>query len=394
MGARTLLFWTHLAAGVAAGAVILIMSGTGAALALQPPILAWLERDARTVHRPLAADRQPPDALLAAARQAIPGGRPASVTIEVDPARAASVNFGRDGIVYVDPFSGRVTGTGAAAARSVFQQLTEWHRWLAVSGESRPAARAVTGAANLAFCFLAASGLVLWWPRTWTRRAVLAVTTFQASRTGRARDFNWHNTIGFWCAPVLIVLTATGVVMSYPWANALVYRLSGSPLPRGEGGQGRPAGPPAAPEKLSAASVNAAWTVAERRMPTWKTITMRLPARAGDPLAFSYVDGAHWNPFARSTLTIDAGSGAVVRWEPYAAASRGQKARGWIRFAHTGELGGIAAQAVAGLACVGGALLVWTGLSLAVRRFAGSRLVRRFRSPSSAPSAAPTIEVR
>ena len=37
-------------------------------------------------------------------------------------------------------------------------------------------------------------------------------------------------------------MTASGVVMSYPWANDLVYRLTGSPVPvRGAG----PAGPAA-----------------------------------------------------------------------------------------------------------------------------------------------------
>jgi uncharacterized iron-regulated membrane protein len=30
---------------------------------------------------------------------------------------------------------------------------------------------------------------------------------------GKARDFNWHNVIGVWCLPVLIVLTTTGMVI-------------------------------------------------------------------------------------------------------------------------------------------------------------------------------------
>ena len=48
---------------------------------------------------------------------------------------------------------------------------------------------------------------------------------------------------------------------------------------------------------------------------------------------------------------------------------RARRLRGWMRFAHTGELGGVIGQFVAGLACVGGAFLVWTGFSLAFRRF-------------------------
>ena len=44
-----------------------------------------------------------------------------------------------------------------------------------------------------------------------------------------------------------------------------------------------------------------------------------------------------------------------------------------MRFAHTGELGGPAGEVVAGLACVGGAFLVWTGMALSLRRFAAWR---------------------
>ena len=397
---RTILFWGHLAAGVSAGIVILIMSVTGAVLAFQPQILAWLERDVRTVRVV-----QPPgprltvDAIVAAGMAFKPSAPPASVTVESDPAASVAINFGRDGTIYVDPYSGRVLGEGARRARTFFQETTEWHRWLAVSGDGRQTARAVTGASNFAFLVLALSGLYLWMPRNWTRRAVKAIAWFQRTGTPRARNFNWHNVIGLWCAPAIIIMTATGVVMSYPWANRLVYQLAGTPLPeqparsgpqgerpsgRGEGAGRTREGEPrraAAPQNL-----DVALTRASERMPTWKSATVRLAPRPNGPLSLTLVDGAHWNAFARSTLTIDGGSGAVLRWEPYAAQTRGQKWRGWIRFSHTGELGGVAAQAIAGVACLGGAFLVWTGISLALRRFAAWRVSKRSRAAVIAAS--------
>lgn len=112
---------------------------------------------------------------------------------------------------------------------------------------------------------------------------------------------------------------------------------------------------------------------AERQVPTWRTMIVRFPGRAGGPIAFSISDRNHWNSFARSILTLDGTTGADVRWEPYAGTSLGQKVRGWMRFAHTGELGGLAGEAVAGLASAGAAFLVWTGISLGLRRFAAWR---------------------
>src|SRR4029077_17822937 len=94
------------------------------------------------------------------------------------------------------------------------------------------------------------------------------------------------------------------------------------------------------------------------------------------PVSFTITDATHWNRFARSNLTLDGPTGDVVRWEPCADASLGQKVRGWMRFAHTGELGGVAAQEIAGLACWGGTLLVGPRLSLALRRFFAWRAAR------------------
>jgi hypothetical protein len=87
-------------------------------------------------------------------------------------------------------------------------------------------------------------------------------------------------------------------------------------------------------------------------------------------------DLQNWNAFARSQLTLNAETVEVVRWEPYAATSRGQKWRGWVRFGHTGELGGVAGQSLAAAASLGGVVLVWTGLALAFRRLIGWRLWR------------------
>src|SRR5262249_51827883 len=194
-------------------------------------------------------------------------------------------------------------------------------------------------------------------PRTWSWSTVRSVLWFRSTRGGRARDFNWHNVIGLWCAPILIVLTVTGVVMSYPWANALLFKLAGSPAPVAAGGG--PAGParggedrPALPENL-----DAIWSRATGQVPTWRTIMARMPARANAPVVFTISDARSWNAFARSQLTVNADA-AIAKWEPYDATTRGQKWRGWVRFGHTGELGGLAGQIVAGLACVGGAVLV------------------------------------
>jgi len=386
MKLRSLLFWTHLTAGVIAGVVILIMSATGVLLTFQQSVLKMVEGSQREVVPRAGAVRLDTDALLALVRAWSPQAQPTTITFENDPAASVAIALGTQGTVFVNPYTGEILGTGSARARAFYRTVTSWHRYLGAEGERRAGARAITGACNAAFLVLGITGLFIWWPRQWTKKHLGAVTVFRRGLRGKARDFNWHNTIGFWCAPVIVVLTATGMVISYTWASNLVYTITGSPRPaaarpaaaEGErpGGRSDRAGRGEAPMAVASAPIASHVARAAQQLPTWRTMIVRLPPRANGPVAVSMSDRAHWNSFARSTLTLDGATGSTVRWEPYSETSPGQKLRGWMRFAHTGELGGIAGELIAGTASLGGSFLVWTGLALSLRRFL-AWLVRR-----------------
>jgi uncharacterized iron-regulated membrane protein len=376
---RTLLFWTHLAAGVVAGAAIFTMSVTGALIALQPQILNWVERDQRRATP--SGTLQSPGALLAAATRGAALPETVTITISADPGEAAVVSLGRGLVRYVDPYTGVVLGDGSPAARRTFQWLTEFHRWFAAGTTWRSAGRSVTGWSTLAFVGLVLSGMLLWVPRSGSRLVWVRSLTPSWPSTPRARDFNWHTVVGFWCAPVLFVLALSGVVLAFPWANRMLYAAAGTPMPiapaRAEGrpgaGRAAPSGGPAMPDFRQA---DAGWADARQRIPSWDTIAIRIPTRGGGPVSFTITDAAHWNRFARSQLMASA-TGEVLRWEPYSDQTRGQRWRLWARFAHTGELGGLAGQVIAGAASAGAALLAWTGMSLALRRLARTRSTRR-----------------
>jgi uncharacterized iron-regulated membrane protein len=140
------------------------------------------------------------------------------------------------------------------------------------------------------------------------------------------------------------------------------------------------------------ANLDAVFARAEQQLPSWSVLNVRLPNREGGPVTFTITDGAHWNQFARSNLTINSATAEVASWQPYSDSSSGQVLRGWLRFAHTGELGYLPGQLIAGLGCLGGVFLVYTGFALAFRRLWNWSLWKRFRSePRTAParSAAP-----
>jgi len=73
-------------------------------------------------------------------------------------------------------------------------------------------------------------------------------------------------------------------------------------------------------------------------------------------------------PQMRSTLVFDKTTGEIVRSQTFNDQTAGERARSWMRFVHTGEFYGVAGQTIAGIASAAGAMLVFTGLALAVRR--------------------------
>jgi uncharacterized iron-regulated membrane protein len=398
---RSILFWTHLTTGVLASVVILVMSFTGVVLALKPQIQNWIERDVRYV-TPQDPPRLGVHRLMTAVKDAKPDAAPQSIALARDPESAATVGLGREGNVYVNPYTGAILGTGSERTTRFFQSMTSWHRYMGGTGEYRAAGKSATGVSNLAFLVLGLTGLYLWWPKQLIARYVKPIVWFRRTATGRARDFNWHNTIGFWCLIPIVIMTASGAVISYSWATNLVYKLTGSPVPqRGPGGPG-PGGPRegVAPGARAAAAaipdtLDTMWARAEDQLPTWSLISLRLPEREGAPVSLSLTDGAHWNGFARSQLTLDAKTGEIVQWQPYQNSSLGQKARGWLRFAHTGELGGLTGQIIAGLGCLGGVFLVYTGFALALRRLWNWSLWARWReSPQTVTTSATTASAR
>jgi uncharacterized iron-regulated membrane protein len=363
---RSVFFWLHLGAGLLAGSIVLVMSGTGVLLAFERQITEWADRGYRAA--PAAgASRLSAEALLGAALAAqseARSGAVASLTVQSDPAAPAAVSLGRGRNLYLNPYTGAVLGEGAPGVRTFFRKVTDLHRWLGAGEKSRDTGKAITGAGNLLFLLLVLSGLYLWLPRTWTRRQVRNVAWFRRGLSGKARDFNWHNAIGLWAWAPLVLIVASGVLISYPWATNLLFRLTGdkpvearSPERRSEGGG------------IDLAGLDALWAVALARVPDWQSVTLRLPAGDAKEVTFQIASGHRGRPDLRSHLILDRRSGAVEEWETFASQGLGRRLRAWGRWVHTGEAGGVFGQAIAGLASAGAVVLVWTGFALAWRRF-------------------------
>jgi uncharacterized iron-regulated membrane protein len=387
---RLVLFWLHLTSGILAGVVVLIMSLTGIALTYQRQLQWWADTRHYRALPSQGAERLPASMLVEAAGRLNPDALATTLTLRADPSAPAAVAFGGR-TVYVNPYTAHVYGEGTGGGvRAFFAEMIAWHRYLAMTGEARPAGRALTGASNLLFLFLVLSGLYLWWPRAFTRLQLRPILWFRRGVQPKARHFNWHHVLGFWSAIPLAIVVASATVISYPWASTFVYRAFGEAPPAPPAGvargttasDGRTASAGRTAERNPRARaphgrVDALMMRATTFEPAWTILSLRLPAEATGTTTATIDRGDGGQPQLRGTLTLDVPTAEVRSWDGFSTQTPGRRARSFLRFAHTGEYFGLAGQTVAGLVSAAAVVLVYTGLSLSLRRLQEWRGRRR-----------------
>lgn len=378
-----LIFWGHLIAGLITGVVILSMAVTGLLIAYEVQIMEWVHRDLRVAPPSANSARLDIEALVAKVRESKSDLKPSGITWKADPAMPVTLSVGREGVFFADPYTGRFLGEGNHAWHDFFHAATDWHRFLTGTGLSKETGKAVTGAGCLVFGLLLVSGIYLWWPRQWRWSNIRAVTLFNRRLKGRARDWNWHNVLGFWSAFPLLSIILTGLIMSYSWANNLVFTLTGNtpPPPRerpaggpsGPGGQRGPGGPregsPGA-KAISLAGLEPLLNQARQQIPGWTSLSLRMPTKPGDPFPVMADRGGRGQVHLRTMLNLDVAQAAVLPSpDDFQQQNLGRRLRMYARFLHTGELFGLVGQTVAAVTTLATLVLVWTGFALAWRRF-------------------------
>lgn len=416
--------------GVLTGAIILVMALTGALITFEKPLIAWLEGSVRKTERAVGlSEGKTVDHLFDRLRFEY-GRNPLAVTIFADPHLAVEVVMGREEVLFWDPSSDQIRPSRTTWLRHLMSQLTAWHRWLGLDGQRRNWGKAITGACNVAFLGLIITGLILWWParlgpnvwrlRLWFRRGMKA----------HARDWHWHHVIGFWCGPVLLVLSGSAIVISYAWASQWVERIGGRAVAaRSELTSGASLPEIGSPTMTSTTplSLQESLDIVQRLVPTWQSLTIRVGGKRPDPgpdllprserlksnhlpkhqrfstlpspgspdehrpgvasqvfgksadsvvgenVTIAVRERGTWPLFATTQIRLDPRSGLIISRQSFSDLPLGRRIRMWLRYLHTGEALGWPGQLLAMIASLGAVVLVWTGLTLSCRRFLSSR---------------------
>ncbi len=123
--------------------------------------------------------------------------------------------------VFVSPFDGSLCGKRLYESGFI-NVVTDIHTSLLIP----TVGTYIVGIASLILVILTISGLRLWIPKEW--KHLKEVLTVKRGASGKRQNYDWHNVLGFYSAPVVTVLALTGFCISfYLPIVAIVFSLSG-----------------------------------------------------------------------------------------------------------------------------------------------------------------------
>lgn len=219
----------HFYAGIFVGPFILIAALTGGLYALAPTAENILYSDllttdsagptASVAEQVTAATQVRPDLTLDAVRPATEPGTTTRVMF-TDPSLGESERRA----VFVDPVTAESVGEsvvyGSSNALPARTWISGFHRHLHLGEPGR-----IYSELAASWMWVVALGGVVLWVRRYRRGGRLL--TVDRSSKGRARNRNWHGSVGIWIAIGLVFLSATGLTWSkYAGENITELRSS------------------------------------------------------------------------------------------------------------------------------------------------------------------------
>lgn len=395
------LAWLHRWVSLAAGLLVVVLGLSGSLLVWQAELDAALNPD---WFRPLpacaaggAAELGHADApvarVLSLFHEQAPGRSAAIVVAPSEAGAAYQVWERRDarGVRrehFLDPRCGRYLGYRDRGlvrwdARHLVPTVYELHRYF-WSGENGAIA---AGTGGLILLGLGLSGLVLAWPRQALRwaswRRVLGVQ-WQAAAARRWYDL--HRALGFWLAPLLILLSLTGAALvfgdtSRAWIAAMLPTDAQARMPR-QSQAGEPKG-------QSAALTPDEWVaLAQAQFPQAHWSRLTLPAGKGVVEVRLLQPGEPRADTGNTRVRLSPSGALLKRYDPLSAPA-GNVLIDWLFPLHSAEAFGLAARVlwtIFGLVptlLLGTGLWLWQRRRLAALRSARERRARQMELPAA-----------
>jgi uncharacterized iron-regulated membrane protein len=212
--------WLHLWLGLVTGLVVIVVSITGAILVFEQELRVMFQ-PFQTVSSNGKSILQP-SVLKAAAMKAYNLPEVSCVVYQGE-GRCAVVPYYEDRknmlLTYIDPYTARPLHS-VPLEKDFFRRVLAGHYnlWL-----PRPYGDLIVSYSTMIFVITLITGLVLWWPRKWTKATRKQAFKIKTDATPKRLNYDLHNVLGFYSLIIGLILGLTGIVYGIQWFSKAVY---------------------------------------------------------------------------------------------------------------------------------------------------------------------------
>lgn len=383
-------FQIHWFLGITAGTLLVVVGISGATLAFEDGLMAWLNPGVVTV-APRSQTPLTPAQIVDRLQQQVPAERVTTIILNAEPGHAAKVAFGslsgpaRESR-YVDPYSGALLPSPRGPV--FFEFVDNVHRRMLLP---KNIGTLITGTTAACLLVLALSGLYLRWPRQltdWRRWLKL-----DFALTGRPFLWNLHAVLGTWALVCYLLFTVTGMYWSFSWVQTGIDTMAGKVRPP------RPAVSAVQPVPMQQARPQASAIAPLDLAPSWatflktsggySTVLIRVPTRSDQAVNFQYLDRNPPHDRARNRMEVTA-DGMLRRHDRFSDSTQAVQLVNSFRPLHTGWYWGLPGRIVMMLAALGLPLFAISGWMLYLKRRKTNREIKLARQAlSTSPGVAP-----
>ena len=212
----------HLYLGIIAGAIVSIVGITGSILVFQDEIDAALNPKLYKVLEQQHKISVPE--IIPIVQQKHPGLKINYIEAQDDDSPNAAYraySFATDEQVFINPYNGELSGKrlNSGGFISIVMNI---HRTLLIP----VIGRYIVALASLCLIILTISGLRMWLPQKWKYLKQSLTINFKAGF--KRKNYDWHNVLGIYSAPIIVLIAATGIgITLYVFLLPVFYGLDG-----------------------------------------------------------------------------------------------------------------------------------------------------------------------
>lgn len=354
---KALLLRLHGWLGISAGLVIATVGLTGGLMAFEPQILRLLNPGV------LSVVPQPPMLEPAELYRRIAAAEPEhtikTLTLSGIADRPAQVVFAvpdkpKGRTVQVNPYSGELLP--AVRGADAFHWIEDLHRNLLADETGK----AVTGFSAFVLIFMALTGFYLRWSRR--PRGFSGWFLLRGNLTGRAFLWQLHAVAGTWLFALFLFSAGTGLLWSYDWYKAGIYRVLAVDAPKPP----KPDQGQAVSAEQFAAGIAPVWQTFLREAGPYATASIAVGSLTGPVAKVDYIAPEAVHERERNTVKLRADG--VESHERFADKPTGEQLTSSWKMLHTGRYWGWSGQLMLLISSLMLPVFAWTGIRLYLTR--------------------------